>query len=178
MQSLMKHFNLYFAAILSLALLCGCETDKSKSATAAMRVHLETPNAFDTTQTISVMRNYPVKVTIAKEPIFSEANLLGARLIETPGGYAIEMQLDERSSLMLEQYSASNVGRHFVIFAQWGKKISEGRWIAAPLISHHIANGVLSFTPDTSREEAEQFVLGLNNVAKKLRDTGWKSLFQ
>jgi hypothetical protein len=29
---------------------------------------------------------------------------------------------------------------------------------------------VLTFTPDASREETEQIVLGLNNVAKKVRE--------
>jgi hypothetical protein len=66
----------------------------------------------------------------------------------------------------LEQYSAGNPGRHFVIFGQWGDKLANGRWLAAPLITHRIANGVLTFTPDLSRPEADQMVLGLSNVAQ------------
>jgi hypothetical protein len=94
---------------------------------------------------------------------------LGARIIDTPGGFAVEIQFDQTSGLMLEQYSAANPGLHFVIFGQWGEKVSDSRWLAAPLITRRIANGQLSFTPDLTRVEAERFVLGLNNVAKKLK---------
>ncbi|HEU6449435.1 MAG TPA: hypothetical protein VFV23_13465 [Verrucomicrobiae bacterium] len=175
----MRYFNYYFALAAALTLLCGCQTDKSKSSVGILRIHMETPaDNFGITQTVSVMRDDPVKVSIAKEPVFSEANLLAARLMETPGGYAIELKFDEQSALMLEQYSASNVGRHFVIFAQWSDKAADGRWIAAPLISHHIADGVLAFTPDMSREEAEQLATNLNKVAKDNHAEGFKSLFK
>jgi hypothetical protein len=53
-----------------------------------------------------------------------------------------------------------------VIFGQWGDKPAIGRWLAAPLISHRMADGVLAFTPDLSRPEADQLVLGLNHVAE------------
>ena len=42
------------------------------------------------------------------------------------------------------------------------------RWLAAPLIGHRNATGVLAFTPDLSREEAQQLVIGLNNNAAKM----------
>jgi murein DD-endopeptidase MepM/ murein hydrolase activator NlpD len=48
-----------------------------------------------------------------------------------------------------------------------GRKTRDGRWLAAPIITRRISNGVLVFTPDCSREEADQLVLGLNNVAKE-----------
>lgn len=174
----MKQFNIYFM-LAALTFLCGCQSDKNDSALGIMRIHLEVPaDKFGTTQTIPIIRAAPVMISIAKEPILSEAKITAASLIETPGGYAISVKFDETSSLMLEQYSASNVGKHFAIFCQWGKKADEGRWIAAPLITHHIADGVLSFTPDTSREEAELIVAGLNNMAKKTHSSGWRSLLQ
>ena len=45
--------------------------------------------------------------------------------------------------------------------------MAEGRWLAAPRINKRIADGVLVFTPDATREEAEQIALGLNNLAQK-----------
>ena len=45
---------------------------------------------------------------------------------------------------------------------------TEARWLAAPRISQRIKDGVLVFTPDATREEAERIVRGLNNVAIKL----------
>jgi hypothetical protein len=77
--------------------------------------------------------------------------------------------------LMLEQYSAANPGRHFVIFGQWGDKLVNGRWLAAPLITHRISNGVLAFTPDITRAEADQLVLGLNNAAAKVHKGMFKT---
>ena len=50
-----------------------------------------------------------------------------------------------------------------------GRQMANGRWLAAPLITHRIGDGVLAFTPDMSRAEADQFVLGLNNVAQFYR---------
>jgi hypothetical protein len=46
----------------------------------------------------------------------------------------------------------------------------ESRWLAAPVIPRRISNGVLTFTPDASREEADLIAIGLNNVAKKVQD--------
>ena len=39
--------------------------------------------------------------------------------------------------------------------------------MAAPRIARRISNGVISFTPDATRDEAEQIAIGLNNVAIK-----------
>jgi len=72
-------------------------------------------------------------------------------------------------TVVLEQYSATNPGGHFVIYGQWGKKLKNGRWLMAPLITGRINNGLLSFTPDMTRDEATEFVKGLNNVAKQFQ---------
>ena len=148
-----RQFNIYLALAATLALLCGCQiVPATKVHRARLRVHIETsPDSLGTSQTISVMRSDPVLVTIAHDPILTEANLVRAKVIDAPGGFAIEVQFDETGTWMLEQYSAANPGRHFAIFGQWGDKLADGRWLAAPLITHRIANGVLAFTPDASR---------------------------
>ena len=85
------------------------------------------------------------------------------------------MQFDRHGSWLLEQYSTQNLGRHFAIFSQFAappdQKLNQGRWLAAPKLTQRITNGVLTFAPDATREEAEQIVVGLNNVAKKLHKT-------
>jgi hypothetical protein len=154
-----------------LALLCGCQTlrHRQKGPVGALRVHIQTnPNPLGTGQTISVVRSDPVLVTIARNPILTEANVVAAKVIDSPGGFAIEIQFDENGTWLLEQYSAANPGGHFAVFGQWGDKLANGRWLAAPLITHRIANGVLAFTPDAARAEADQLVLGLNHVAAKI----------
>ena len=171
-----RRFNLYLALVTALVLICGCQTHKKKENFAALRVHLQAnPNDVGATQTVSVLRSTPVSVTIGHDPVLSEANILAARVIDTPGGFAVEVQFDESATLMLEQYSAANPGRHFVIFGQWGDKLVNGRWLAAPLITRRISNGVLAFTPDISRDEADQLVLGLNNVAAKVHKGMFKT---
>jgi len=163
-------FNLYLALAAALALLCGCQTHKQKGPISALRVHIQTsPDSLGLSQTISVVRSDPVQVTIEHNPILTEANIVTAKVVDSPGGFAIEIQFDGSGTWLLEQYSAANPGSHFAIFGQWGDKLANGRWLAAPLITHRIANGLLSFTADCSRAEADRFVLGLNNVAAQIR---------
>jgi hypothetical protein len=169
MKVLARHFNIYLALAVLLGLACGCQTSK-KPQKAAMRVHIETsPDPAGTTQQISVLRSDPVLVTIKREPILSEANVVTAKIIEAQGGFAFEIKFDETGTWVLEQYSAANPGRHFLVFGQWGEKLAEGRWLAAPLISRRISNGTLAFTPDCSREEADKFIPGVNEAAKEIR---------
>ena len=152
---------------MALAVLCGCLTDRKNKEVSALRVHIQAnSDKTGTAQTVSVLRSNPVLITIEKEPILTEANLIQSTVIEGHGGIAIQIQFDESSSLVLEQYSAANPGQHFAIFGQWGEKLVNGRWLAAPLITRRIAGGILSFTPDMSRQEADRLVLGLNNVSK------------
>ncbi len=169
-----SRFNLFLALAVLLAPLCGCALFGHKDGPqAAMRIHIAVAPDNVTTmggaETVKVLRVDPVEVTIDKQPILTEANLVAARLINTPDAPAVEVRFDENGSWILQQYSASNPGGHFVIFGQWGKKLNDGRWIAAPLIAHRIDDGILSFTPDMSRDEAQLFVEGLNNAAKKFQ---------
>lgn len=168
-------FNLYLTLTVALALICGCQSHKKKEKPAALRVHIEmNSDLADSTKTISVLRSTPVLVTIGHDPILTEANVVAARVVELPGGFAVEIKFDETGAWILEQYSAGNPGKHFAIFGIWANETAksandetaDGRWLAAPLISHRIGDGVLTFTPDASREEADEFVRGLNQFAK------------
>jgi hypothetical protein len=179
--STMKGYPLRFNLFLALAILLlpffGCQSMekdlgmKKDEPTAAMRVHIELPpeNAgeINVSQTISLMRADPVQVSIDKDAILTEANLLAAKLINTPAAPAVEVRFEDKGAWILEQYSAANPGRHFVIYGQWGTNLNDGRWIAAPLISHRIKDGVMSFTPDMSKKEVDDFVKGLNNAIKQ-----------
>lgn len=166
-------FNLYLTGFLILALAgAGCSTFKKKKEepVGAVRVHIEsTANAEGEGQTVSVLRADPVLVTISKSPVLTEADLMQAALVATPGGFSIELKFDETGAWTLEQFTAAYSGKHFVIYAQWGQKLKDGRWVAAPLITGRNATGILAFTPDMSHDEAQQFVAGLNAVAKKIQ---------
>jgi len=168
MKVLTGRFNIYLALVILLGLACGCQTSKPKQV-AALRVHIETTSdTSDAGQQISVLRSDPVLVTIKREPILTEANLVNARVIDAQGGFALQFKFDENGTWLVEQYSAANPGRHFVIWGLWSEKPIDSRWLAAPLITHRIAGGMLVFTPDCSREEADQLVTGLNAAAKEI----------
>ncbi len=170
-------FNLFLAIAILLSLFSGCASwSGHNKPIAAMRVHIElAPDAMtgpaNTAETVSVLRADAVQVTIDKTPILTEANVVAARVINTPDAPAIEVRFDENGTWILEQYSASNPGRHFVVFGQWGKNLKDSRWLAAPIITRRVNGGILSFTPDMTRDEANQFVLGLNNVAKQFQSS-------
>jgi preprotein translocase subunit SecD len=176
MKVLARQFNIYLALAALLGGVCGCQTNPQDKVVGALRVHIEVnPDPAGTSQTVSVIRSEPVLVTIAREPILSEGNVVSARVMDATGGFAVEIKFDENGAWLLEQYSAANPGRHFAIFGQWSEKPGDGRWLAAPLITRRISGGVLAFTPDCSREEADQLVLGLNNFAKENQNLhkGW-----
>ena len=154
-----------------LALVSGCEMLKNKlhhGPVAQLRIHIESnAKAPGSTQTVSVIRSQPVLVNISNEPIMTEANIAGARLVDTRGGFLLALKFDELGTWALEQYSAVNPGKHLVVFGHWGDKPEDGRWLAAPQIPGRVATGELTFTPDASREEMEQFVKGLNADAQE-----------
>jgi preprotein translocase subunit SecD len=176
MEVYWRRFNLFLAVAILLAPLCGCSLldFKRNEPTAILRIHMELSPDNATgpegqAETISLLRADPVQVTIDKDPLLTEANIVAAKVVDTPDAQAVEVRFDENGTWILEQYSASNPGRHFVIFAQWGKRLKDSRWLAAPLVTHRINDGILSFTPDMSHDEAAQLVLGLNNVAKQFQ---------
>ena len=172
-------FNIYLVLIIGLVLGGGCKStpkdSKDDKAVSAVRVHLESPTGLgDTTQVVSVIREDPVSVTILSAPVLTESDVVAARVLDTTAGFAVELKFSSTGTLLLEEYSASNPGKHFVIFGQWGEKGTDGRWLAAPLITHRITDGILSFTPDMNRDDAYRLVFGLNNVAKKVAKDAMK----
>jgi len=165
-----RRFNLYLTLLLAVV-ICGCGTfhKKKPDKISAVRIHMEAPVGVPgQTRTVTVLRSSPLVVTVDIHPVLSEQNLLAAQLIETPGGFAVRLQFDETGGWMLEQATASNPGKHLVVFGQWGETSGDGRFLAIPLITGRNSSGVLSFTPDCSREEAQRFVDGLNEVSKMM----------
>ena len=168
MNFYVRRFNLY---LLLLVLACGCSMFHKKKIekVGAIRIHVESPVTVPgKSQAIQMLRSSPVTIVVGDEPVLTEQNLIAATLLETPGGFAVRVKFDETGSWMLEQATAGNPGKHLVIFGQWGETVSQGRWLAAPFISHRIGDGYLTFTPDASREEALKLVEGLNHTAKIL----------
>lgn len=168
-------FNLYLLSLACCLLVAGCADTRlgrafhrKKEQIALVRVHVESEGSrVGATSNISILRSQPVAVNISTDPILTEADLLGARLLDAPGGFAVELKLNNMASWRLEQCTAVNPGKHLAIFGQWGEKPADGRWLAAPLIVRRQAGDTLTFTPDASHAEMEPWVKGLNDLAKK-----------
>lgn len=162
-------FNIYLVLLAVLLSAAGCETghgDRKKY--SLLRVNIEVnADRIGGSQPVLVVRAAPVSINIGPSPILTEENVLGARVLDTTAGFGVEVQLDSSGTLLLEQYTAANQGKHLVVYGQWGEKDKDGRWIGAPLITHRITDGLISFTPDMSHDDAYRWVLGLNNIGKK-----------
>ena len=165
-------FNLYLLLVAGLAVGCQTHKDKTKDLVSTFRIHIET--GFDPSgrsDTIAIYRENPMTINIEKEPFLSEADVSEAKIVDSLGDFSIQVQFDRGGTWRLEQCTTAFRGKHMAIFTQFmptnSVKTTVTRWLGAPRISKRITNGILIFTPDATREEAQQIIIGLNNVAKK-----------
>ncbi len=165
-------FNIYL--VLGLVLLAGwgCRSvapGRGKPL-ATLRVHLEAaPEEATMSREISFSRSNPMRLRVQRVALLDEGSVSEAKVIEDAlGGFALQVQFNPHGTMLLEQATATNVGRRLVIFSEFGPKLSNYRWLAAPLIRHRIQDGRLVFTPDATRQEAEEIAAALNRIAHKL----------
>ena len=165
-----SRFNLYLLLTLAAALASGCQTHKKKDPDkqlATLRIHLEArAEDGDRTVTVQILKARPVPVLIEKEPFLTEANVAEAKVVDVMGGYDLQVRLERQGTWLLQNYSATNPGRHFAIFSEFGEENKQARWLAAPIFTRVNSTGVIQFAPDVTREEAEEIARRLNNVAK------------
>jgi hypothetical protein len=168
-------FNLYLCV--ALAVFVGCQTAerKRKHQASALRIHIQVhPDGTNMSEPVPIFRERPVMVNVDKVPALTEANVTEAKVVDAVGGFAICLQFDRRGTWILEQRSVDSRGQRFAIFCTFGPQMEESRWLAAPIVARRITDGVLVFTPDATRAEAEEIVLGLNNVARVVeKKTKW-----
>ena len=167
MKSRWRVFNV-FLAVATIVLLTGCLSSaerKKKKEFSNVRVHVETDRSSDHSSAVSIHRSAPIRINIEREPVLDEHNISSAEVVsQADGTFAIQIKFDRHGSWILERTTVTHRGKHLAIFSYFG----QARWLAAPLIIGKNSTGMLTFTPDASREEAERVVLGLNNVARKL----------
>lgn len=167
-------FNIYLSLLAAALLLApGCQTgpvyesqeDNPDKQLTALRLHIEAmPDPTGRTVEVPVFRARPVLVTIDKNAFLTEGNVIGAEVVDEPGGFAIQVEFEREGKWLLEKYTAGNMGRHIAVFASFGHE----RWLAAVQIRRLLSDGKLTFTPDATREEALRIVRGLRNYAKKM----------
>ncbi len=169
MVSRLVQFNLKVLLVAGVAVLAGCQSPEKKAekSPALLRIHMESnPLPPGQSEFIKVLRTAPMTINIEKQPFLYESQILAAQLIDTDDNFLIMIKFNQQGQWLLEQYTASNLRRRMAVRAQF--RISTNvfdRWIAAPLITKPIRDGVLSFTPDADRAEAKAMVQGWNNVA-------------
>src|SRR5438105_3741901 len=132
-------FNIYL--FVALVIACGCRSPESKrnKQLAMLRLHLEARrDATDHTQEVSILREHPISLTVERAPFLTEAEVKEAKVIDATGGFALRIQFDRHGALLLEQYSVANRGKRFAVFTEFGEKLKEIRWLAAPVIARRI----------------------------------------
>jgi preprotein translocase subunit SecD len=172
-------FNSILAIVLTVALvLTGCKTPTPEEKMQSLvRIHLEVnrdSREMGVSKTITIFRSQPTTMHVMNMPFLAETELEKAEVINTLGGFALSLKFTPTGGRVIEQISATNPGKRFAIYIQFGEKLTDtntmqGRWLAAPKVNGRISDGMMIFTPDCSREEADKIVLGLNNVVVKQR---------
>jgi preprotein translocase subunit SecD len=163
-------FNAYLLLVVA-ALAIGCKSAEERRqarSQSTLRLHMEA--AQGVSESDAVIEIAGAKLSVNNDPFLDERSIITASVVDTrDGGFAIRVQYDKHGTLVLDSVTRSNRGRHFAIFTQFGHaKLEQTRWLGAPYIGSAIAGGVLLFTPNCTREEAEQVVEGLRNVAQQL----------
>jgi len=166
-----SRFNIYLLFLFVAFLACGCGSTKSKKdePLSTLRIHMEVAMVvLDFGIKVPIYRANPILIPVDKQPFLTELNVESAKVVnDAVGGFALQIEFNHSGALLLEQYTTANPGRHMAIFSLFGKEKTDSRWLGAPIISRHISNGILIFTPDATREEAERIALGLNNYHKQ-----------
>lgn len=148
----------------------GCQSPDQPKAWAGLGLHLEVnPDGTDRNGPVAIGRSSPFMVNVDKRPFLTEQELKAAAVVPTDTGVAVKLEFDRRGTLLLDQYSSAYRGKRAAILARWDREV---RWLAAPRMDQRITNGVLVFTPDASRAEAERLVLGLNKTVRRLKRNG------
>lgn len=169
----LARFNLKLLLPVGFVALLGCQMNQitqkitQPKQPATLRVHVETnPFPPDQCEQIFVVRSAPIAINIEKRPFLNESHVASAKVVETDDGFVMSVKFNEQGQWLLEQYTTANARRRIAIRTQFRQTTNVfDRWLAAPRFTRGITNGILTFTPDASQDEADTIVEGWNNVA-------------
>jgi preprotein translocase subunit SecD len=169
MISRLPRFNINLLLLGALVALIGCQSPETKreKQLATVRIYLEVSTSHPgQKQQVSVLRASPIILTVEKSPFLNEIHVASASVVDAPGGFQLSIRFNTKGKWLLEQYTAANPNRRFAIRSQWGVAPDvQDRFVAARLNTGRIKDGVLTFTPDATRDDAAQIAIGLNNFA-------------
>src|SRR5204862_6181124 len=96
-----NRFNIYLLLLMA-AVAVSCTTPKPPEQThedklaATLRVHVEVPKGGGTFNSeATVFRQMPITLTVSRNPILTEGDIKEARVIDSHGGYLLQVQFDE-----------------------------------------------------------------------------------
>ena len=169
----MRVINHYLMAIaLCAGLGLGCKSMGEKKPGenySLIMLYLEQNNdGTKYSRKMAVYRADPIIFYVNSESFLSTADLDKATLMEAVGGFALQLQFNRHGTAVLESFTTSNKGKRIAIFCQF----TEPRVLAAPMITRRNATGIIRFTPDCSRKEAERILAGLNTAIKEIKGKG------
>jgi len=164
-------FNKYFwlASVVALAgAVAGCQSSsgKNKKISTLIELHLEANQDSSSDHIpITISQDPPVVINVEKECFVDGGDVAEAKVVEDAVGFKLQLQFNWRGTLLLESVTSANRGRRLAIFCAFGPT----RWLGAPMIGKKISDGVFTFTPDATREEADRIVKGLKAVAAAIK---------
>jgi hypothetical protein len=167
---------LWFLSLVLCAALTGggCASTKPKIQPTVLRVHAEAASSGAFTRKIKVFQTSPVEMVVDESPLLTEMDVEKASVVDALGGHALAIKFNQRGRWLLDSHTSLNMGRHFAVFVQYGDKPVKAQWLAAPIITRRISDGVLLFTPDAAHEDVEAISKGLGEKpAKKKKDENW-----
>jgi hypothetical protein len=171
--------NIYlaFTAFLLLSFVLGCrsieERRRDRILYTELSFHEQAPLSSPDTNKVLMAEVAGMKFPMRATPFLSEASLVEAAIIDSPGGgYSLRLKFNDHGRLVVDSFTASNRGRRVGVHVRYGvRKETEvplkQKWLAAPRISRNLIDGVIVFTPDTTREELDVIVQGLVNAAEE-----------
>jgi hypothetical protein len=89
---------------------------------------------------------------------------------DSDGTYELKLKFNASGKTWLAAHTTANLGKHIAVYCT----IGGGRWLGAPKIYRPLNDGVLTFTPDASREECDHIVTGIKNAIVKAKKDEWK----
>jgi uncharacterized protein YceK len=164
------NFCIILPMIAASLLLSGCASSskekKPSDKYSTLRLYgAVPPDQTERHQSVQIYRRTPIMMSVAAEPFLDEGYIVEATVVEAVGGFMLRVQYDKHGTGVLEIATHRMRNQHIAIHSSF----PETRWLAAPIINAPISNGLLVFTPDATREEADRIAKGLNALAKKLR---------
>ena len=170
-------FNIFLCGALLLLTAAGCRTEAEKKAkqeakeATVIELHMETPaDGQHDNGPVTIGREHPYTINIDRTPFMDGEFLDRAEVVDEPGGlFSIRLNFGWQGAALLDTMTSANPGKRIAVFCTFGKGETNRGWIASPIVTRHISNGVFTFTPSTTHEQAERIVRGLNNVAKQVK---------